>query len=204
METISRQREEQSQSLGWQRPQSPVLPASPKSPATSAPSLSKDSGESEANNSQKGTVFPTTKLEEKSYAGKKSGLNKRPVLDSESSAPTAPAEETTVDECQPMIIQKQVVKEKDDPNRNNLGLLFVDLDVSCSLKSRSTKISNQTTTKIEVKSWPAIWGCEPLFFIHQAKRRLYYSVDQNLSCVCMYVSARTRLHTNEWSHLEKT
>ena len=110
----------------WERPPSPeiVMPKPPPAPL----SATSDAAESEVSLPKKEPAPVSSRPDERLTASKRVG-SKKPATDADSVAATLNTDDTSGDECQPLIVHMRTVKNADDPNRQNLGLLYVDVEV---------------------------------------------------------------------------
>ncbi|XP_055334435.1 uncharacterized protein LOC129585680 isoform X1 [Paramacrobiotus metropolitanus] len=128
MEAVARQRKEQTESLLWKRPPSPALPTNTRLPPVDT-NTQQESPESESTLVRKEGNSLSARADEKSQSGKKQAGKKAAQEGEASSSPLNAAEPEYghVDNCVPVVIRKRIVEEKDDPNRKNIGLLYVDI-----------------------------------------------------------------------------
>ena len=117
MDVVNKQREEQSQALLWQPPIEPEIHI-PKT--LHFPTASSEALESETSVSKSSAASKQDDRLSKRSGGKKN------ILNGESTA----AEDSAADDCSPVVVLKRLVKDLEDPNKRNFGLLYVDIDVS--------------------------------------------------------------------------
>ncbi|OQV14185.1 Deoxyhypusine hydroxylase [Hypsibius exemplaris] len=125
MEVVSKQREEQSLAFQWERPRSPDV-AMPK-PPPAVLTVVNDTPESETIVVKKEPPPQINRQDDRQTVTKRTNL-KRPAADNDSVTPNINADEASGDECSPIIVHTRTVKDNEDPNRLNLGLLYVDIE----------------------------------------------------------------------------